>query len=203
MYEYVVKGKIVSLPWLIEYWHIIAILVGMVCTIVLLFMYVRWFGKAALSKPQEPMKRLSLFYRSLAVICFIPIISPAYWIAVNPLFWDIVRPFLPPCYHGAGIGMVFFFFFGFSFIFCLLCVGAATWLPSYRGRGLGLFLSTIFTLTGVFSLVSLYHDLIWAIGDPKYYWTSYLLYMLANLSIAIMNILSIYYLAATKHIDVG
>jgi hypothetical protein len=112
----------VSLFWLIEYWHIIAILVGMVCTIVLLFTYVRWFRKAMLSKPQEPMKRLSTFYRLLAVICFIPIISPAYWIAVSPLFWDIVRPFLPGCYHGAGIGMLFFFFFCFSFIFCLLCV---------------------------------------------------------------------------------
>jgi hypothetical protein len=192
----------VSLPWLIEYWHIIAILVGVVCTIVLLFTYVRWFRKATFSKPQEPMKHLSTFYRSLAVICFMPIISPAYWIAVSPLFWDIVGPFLPACYHGAGIGMFFFFFFGFSLIFCLLCIGAATWLPSNRGRGLGLFVSTVFTVTSVFSLGSLYRDLIWAIGDPYYYWASYLLYILANLSIAIMNILSIYYLAATKHIDV-
>ena len=196
------SGKRWCLPLLIEYWHVIAILVGIVFTIVLLFTYVRWFRKAMLSKSQEPMKRLSIFYRSLAVICFVPIISPAYWIAISPLFWDIVRQFLPACYHGAGIAMCFYFFFWFSLILCLLCVAVATWLPSNRGRDLGLCLSTIFSLSSAFSIASLYRDLIRAIGDPKYYWTSYLLYMLANLSIVIANILSIYYLAAIKHMDV-
>lgn len=168
----------------------------------LLFAYVRWFRKATLSKSWEPVKRLSTFYRSLAVICFIPIISPAYWIAVSPLFWDIVRPFLPGCYHGAGIGMCFFFFFCFSLTFCLLCIRAAIWLPRNRGKNLSLLMSTLFTLITVFSLGSLYHDLIRAIGDPEYCWVSYLLYILANMSIATMNMFSVYYLATTKHINV-
>jgi len=187
----------------IEYWHIIAVLVGALFNTILLFTYIRWFRKARLSKPQETAKQLSTFYKALAVICFLPIVSPAYWISVSSLFWDIVRPFLPGLYHGAGIAMWFVFFVCFSVVFCLLCVVAASWLPSGRGRKLGLFVSALFTLTSVFSLGSLYNDLILAIGDPYYYWISYLLYMLANVSIAIANTLSIYYLVATEHVDIG
>jgi hypothetical protein len=187
----------------IEYWHIIAILAGAVCNVILLFTYIKWFRKARLSKPQETVKLLSTFYKALAVTCFLPIVSPAYWISVNPLFWDIVRPFLPGLYHGAGLGMLFVFFVCFSVVFCLLCVVAASWLSSGRGRELGILLSIVFTLTSLFSLGSLYHDLIWAIGDPSYRWTAYLLYILANVSIAITNTLSIYCLVATEHVDVG
>jgi len=187
----------------IECWHIIAILVGAVCNVVLLFMYIKWFRKARLSKPQDTVKQLSTFYKALAVVCFLPLVSPAYWISSSSLFWDIVRPFLPPLYHLAGLAMMVVFFFCFSLVFFVLCFVAASWLPSGSGKKVGLFVSALFILTSVSSLWSLYKSLILAFGDPYYYWASYLLYMLANVSIAITNTLSIYCLVATEHVDVG
>ena len=186
---------------MIEYWHVIAVFAGAACNVILLFIYLRWFRKIRISKLRETAKQLSTFYKVLAVICFLPIVSPAYWLSVSPLFWDIVRPFLPTLYHGAGIGMWFVFFVSFSVIFCILCVVAASWLPSGRGKKLSLFVSSLFTLSSISSLWSLYNDLIMAIGDPHYYWTPYPLYILANISIAITNMLSIYCLIATKHVD--
>lgn len=181
-------------------WYVFAIVAGMVSDVFLLIVYVRWFRRGMLSEPLEAAKRLSTFYIWLAAICFLPIVSPAYWISVNPLFWDVVRPFLPPLYHGAGIAMMFVFFLFFSLIFCLLSVGAATWIPRDRGRHLGLFVSALYAITGVLSLWSLYPDLVQNIADPSYAWLSYPLYMLANLSLAIANVLIIYYFVTTAYI---
>jgi hypothetical protein len=183
---------------MIEYWHVIAVLVGVACNVILLFMYFRSLRKARF-KSQETVKLLSTFYKALAVVCFLPIVSPAYWISADSLFWDIVQPFLNGLHGGAFFAMWFFFFACFSLVFCLLCVAVASWLPSERGKKLGLFVSALFTIISISSLWSLYNDLLWAVSDPHYYWISYLLYMLANVSLAITNAFSFYYLVALKH----
>ena len=185
---------------MIEYWHVLMVIAGALCNIVLLFMFVNWFRKARFFEVRETVRKLSIFYEVLAVVCFFPFLSPSYWISNSSLFWDFLGLFLLSVYHGAGIGMWFISFICFSTILCLLCIITAFELSNQRGIKLGFLISFLFILTSLFSLISLYHSLILNFGDPKYYWTAYLLYMLANVSIIISNVFSSYYLIKIKHI---
>lgn len=186
------------LPWYIEYWYILPSIVGMFCTVVLPFMYVRWLRKPGASEPQELMKRLATFYKALAVVCFIPIISPSSWVGVNIAY--IVLPIIfPPSTGsegrvggGAGIAMMLMFCFLFSSGLSLLCFETATWLLQRRGKALALLVSMFFAASGIFALNSLYPDLPIALHNPQYYWV--LLYMLAHLSQTTTNLVSVFYL---------
>lgn len=140
---------------MIEYWHILAIIAGAVCDIALLFAYIKWLRKAKCTEPLERSRRLSTFYKALAVVCFLPVVSPAYWISNNPLLWNAFSPLLPPAYHGAGFGMLFIFFSFFAAILGALCILAGFQLQNGRGEKLSIFVSAIFILSGIFSLVSL------------------------------------------------
>jgi len=181
------------IPWYIEYWHIFPTIAAMLGVIVLPFAYVRWLRKPSASEPQELMKRLATFYKLLAVVCFVPIISPSYWGGFKISY--IIGPFLNGSMSGgAGIAMMVELWFLFSFILSFLCINTATGLPQGRRKVLGLVISTLFATCGVFALKSLYHDLLWALGGPWYYWICILMYMLANLSQITMNLVSVYYL---------
>ena len=188
------------LPWYIEYWYILPSIVGMVGTVVLPFMYVRWLRKPRASEPQELMKRLATFYKALAVVCFIPIISPSSWVGVNIAYIVLPIIFPPPTGSegrvggGAGIAMMLMVCFLFSLVLSLLCLETATWLLQRRGKALGLFVSMLFVASGIFALKSLYPDLLLTLHSSYYYWICILLYILANLSQTATNLVSVFYL---------
>ena len=186
------------LPWYIEYWYILPSIVATFCTVVLPFMYVRWLRKPGASGPQKLMRRLATFYKALAVVCFIPVISPSSWVGVSMAY--VVLPIIFPSPTGsegrvgggAGIAMMLMFCFLFSLVLSLLCFETATWLLDGEGKALGLLVSMFFAASGIFALNSLYPDLPIALHNPQYYWV--LLYMLANLSQTTTNLVSVFYL---------
>jgi len=188
------------LPWYIEYWHVIPTIIAMFGSIVLPFAYFRWLRKPSFSEPWELINRLATFYKLLAFVCFVPIISPSYWGGFN--ISDIVFPIIFPTPTGsegrvgggAGIAMMLMVCFMFSLVLSSLCIKTATWLLQRGGKASGLFLSMLFAASGIFALKSLYGDLLWAVGGSWYYWICILMYMLANLSIIAMNLVSLYYL---------
>jgi len=190
----------VPLPWYVEYWHVLPTIVAMFCTIILPFMYVRWLRKPEASEPQELVKRLATFYKALAVVCFIPIISPSSWVGVNIAY--IVLPIIFPAPTGsegrvgggAGIAVMLMFCFLFSLVLSLLCFETAMWLLERGGKALGLFVSMLFAASGIFALKSLYPDLLLTLHSPQYYGISILLYILANLSQITTNLVSVFYL---------
>jgi len=189
-----------SVPWYVEYWHIFPSIVAMLGTILLPLAYVRWLRRLGVSEPRELVTRLATFYKLLTIVCFIPVISPSYWAALNIL--NIVQPFLEvPLMGGAGTGGVMFvFWLSLSFMLSFLCVATATGLPQGRRRVLGLAVSMLFVVSGLFAVGSLYRDLLCALGDPWYYWICILLYILANLSQATMNLVTIYYNARLQRV---
>jgi len=190
----------VALPWYIEYWYILPSIVAMFITIVLPFMYIRWLKKPGASEPQELMRRLATFYKTLGIACFIPIISPSSWVGVNLAYTILPIIFPPPpgsggrIGGGAGIAMLLMFCFLFSIVLSLLCWETATWLLKDGGEALGLFVSMFFVFSGIFALNSLYPDLLSTLHGSYYYWTWVLLYILANLSQITMNLASVFYL---------
>jgi hypothetical protein len=106
-------------------------------------MYVRWLRKPWASEPQELVKRLATFYKALAVVCFIPVISPSSWLGVYIAY--IVLPIISPTPTGsegrvgggAGIAMMLMVCFLFSLVIklALLCngnVASAAWRKSFR-----------------------------------------------------------------------
>jgi hypothetical protein len=172
----------------------------MFCTVVLPFMYVKRLRKPGASEPQELVKRLATFYKALAVVCFIPVISPSSWLGVYIAY--IVLPIISPTPTGsegrvgggAGIAMMLMVCFLFSLVLSLLCFATATWLPQRGGKALGLFVSMLFVASGIFALKSLYPNLLEALHGPQYYWVCILLYILANLSQTTTNLVSVFYL---------
>ena len=189
-----------SLPWYIEYWYVLPSIVGIFCAVVLPLMYLRWLRKPGASKPQELVRRLATFYKALAVVCFIPIISPSSWFGVSLAY--VVIPILFPSSTGsegrvgggAGIAMLLVFCFLFSVVLSLLCWETATLLLRGQGKALGVLVSTLFAASGIFALKSLYPDLLLTFHGPQYYSTWILLYVLANLSQIIMSVVSVFYL---------
>jgi len=180
------------LPWYVEDWHVIPSIAAILGTIVLSFAYVRWLRKTGVSEPQKLVKHLATFYKLLAVVSLVPVISPSYWGGFNILY--IIGPFFNASLSGlAGIAMMVVFWFLFSYILAFLCIETATGLPQGQRRVLSLVISMLFATSGVFALKSLYPDLLWALGDPHHSWICILLYILANLSITIMNLVSVYY----------
>ena len=188
------------LPWYIEYWYILPSIVATFCTVVLPFMYVRWLRKPGASEPQELMRRLATFYKTLAIVCFIPIISPSSWVGVSIAYAVIPIIFPPPTGSegrvggGAGIAMLLMFCFVFSLVLSLLCFATAAWLLQRKGKVLGLFVSMLFVASGIFAAKSLYPDLLTTLHSPQYYSIPILLYILANLSQTITNLVSVFYL---------
>lgn len=186
------------LPWYIEYWYILPSIVAMFCTVVLPFMYVRWLRKPRASEPQELVKHLATFYKALAVVCFIPVISPSSWVGVNIAYVVLPIIFPPPTGSegrvggGGGIAMMLMVCFLFSLVLSLLCLETARWLLQRRGKALGLFVSMLFAASGIFALKSLYPDLLLALHGPQYIWI--LLYILANSSQTATNLVSVFYL---------
>ena len=172
----------------------------MFCTVVLPFMYVRWLRKPGASEPQELMRRLATFYKTLAIVCFIPIISPSSWVGVSIAYAVIPIIFPPPTGSegrvggGAGIAMLLMFCFVFSLVLSLLCFATAAWLLQRKGKVLGLFVSMLFVASGIFAAKSLYPDLLTTLHSPQYYSIPILLYILANLSQTITNLVSVFYL---------
>jgi len=190
----------VALPWYVEYWYVLPSIVAMFITIVLPFMYTRWLRKPRASEPQELMRRLAIFYKTLAVACFIPIISPSSWLGVSIAYAVIPIVFPPPTGSegriggGAGIAMLLMFCFLFSVVLSLLCWETATWLLKGRGKTLGVFVSMLFAASGIFASKSLSSDLLSTLHGSYYYWVCVLLYILANLSLITTNLISIFYL---------
>jgi hypothetical protein len=163
-------------------------------------MYVRWLRKPGASEPQELMRRLATFYKALAVICFIPVISPSSWLGVSIAYAVIPIIFPPPTGSegriggGAGIAMLLMFCFVFSLVLSLLCLKTAMNLLRGQGKTLGLFVSILFVASGIFALKSLCSDLLLTLHSPQYYWICILLFVLANLSQTAINLVSIFYL---------
>jgi hypothetical protein len=189
----------VALPWYIEYWYIPPSIVAMFVTIVLPFMYVRWLRKPEASEPQELMRRLATFYKVLVFVCFIPVISPSSWFGVSIAYAVIPIIFPPPpggggAGGGAGIAMLLMFCFLFSAVLSLLCWGTAMWLLKGGGKALGVLVSVLFAASGIFALNSLSSDLLSTVHGSYYYWIYVLMYVLANLSQIIMNLVSVFYL---------
>ena len=162
-------------------------------------MYVRWLRKPGAFEPRELMRRLATFYKALAVVCFIPIISPS-WLGVSLAYAVLPILFPPPTGNegrvggGAGLAMLLMFCFLFSIVLSLLCWETATWLLEGGGKALGLFVSMLFVASGIFALKSLYPDLMSTLHSSHYYWICLLLYALANLSQITTNLVSVFYL---------
>jgi hypothetical protein len=190
----------VPLPWYIEYWYILPSIVATFCTVVLPFMYVRWLRKPGASEPQKLMRRLATFYKALAVVCFIPVISPSSWVGVSMAYVVLPIIFPPPTGSegrvggGAGIAMMLMFCFLFSLVLSLLCLETATWLLEGEGKASGVFVSMLFVASGIFALKSLYPDLLLTLHSSHYYWICILLYILANLNQTATNLVSVFYL---------
>jgi len=70
-------------------------------TIILMSSYVSWIRKAKVTAPENLMERLATFYKLLALVSFVPIVSPSYLAAFSLL--HMIGPFLPPMYGSAGI----------------------------------------------------------------------------------------------------
>ena len=186
------------LPWYIEYWYILPSIVATFCTVVLPFVYVRWLRKPKASEPQELMRRLATFYKTLAVICFIPVISPSSWFGVSIAYAVIPFMFPPPAGSegrgggGAGIAMLLTFCFVFSLVLSLLCFKTAIRLLQGQGKTLGFIVSMLFVASGIFAVRSLYPDLLSTMNSSHYYWICFLLYILANLSQITMILVSVF-----------
>jgi hypothetical protein len=156
--------------------------------------------KVRASEPQELVRCLATFYKALAVVCFVPIISPSSWLGVSIAYAVLPVIFPPPMGSGgrvgggAGVAMLLTFCFLFSLVLSLLCLETATWLLQGQGKALGVFVSMLFAASGIFALKSLYPDLLLVLHSPQYYSTWILLYVLANLSQTIMNAVSVFYL---------
>jgi hypothetical protein len=172
----------------------------MLVTVVLPLMYSRWLRKPRASEPQELMRRLATFYRVLAIVCFIPVISPSSWVGVSIAYIVLPVIFPPPAGSegrvggGAGIAMLLMFCFVFSIVLSLLCWETATWLLEGRGKALGVFVSMLFAASGILALKSLFPDLVSTLHSSHYHWICILLYILANLSQITTNLVSVFYL---------